>query len=282
MSMVLACLSLRLKYEKMPLLKLQAESSCHTPQLLQISFFEGKSGQSVVLTRSLLQTLAQPDRGDEPWSPSRSKHARGVHGGSSTTPHTRQHSNLSLYCSPTHPPGCCRPLALCFYSRCKTCKQENAQLIYQTGNLAKHSGHKGYDVCTFTHLCFRRYVSSVSRRQALSMTTTSSLHTWDISSHTSIQLPLRINTQLLQQRHERILSEGIRLLKRLFPSLNICNNQTIKNMIQSDVTHPKGFGLCVSKECNWHRLFFLLFGMASIMSFNFDLFINLNNKEVQL
>lgn len=36
-------------------------------------------------------------------------------------------------------------------------------------------------------------------------------------------------------------------------------------------THPKGLGLCVSKECNWHRLFFLLFGMASIMSFNLDL-----------
>ena len=40
---------------------------------------------------------------------------------------------------------------------------------------------------------------------------------------------------------------------------------------KSHFTHPKGLGLCVSKECNWQRLFFLLFGMASIMSFNFDL-----------
>jgi len=36
-------------------------------------------------------------------------------------------------------------------------------------------------------------------------------------------------------------------------------------------THPKGFGLCVSKECSWQRLFFLLLGMESIMLFNFDL-----------
>lgn len=40
------------------------------------------------------------------------------------------------------------------------------------------------------YLCLCKYVSSVSRRQALSISTTSSLHSWDISSHTSIQLPL--------------------------------------------------------------------------------------------
>lgn len=40
------------------------------------------------------------------------------------------------------------------------------------------------------YLCLRKYVSNVSKRQALSMSTTSSLHSWDISSHTSIQLPL--------------------------------------------------------------------------------------------
>lgn len=51
-----------------------------------------------------------------------------------------------------------------------------------------------------------------------------------------------------------------------------CSDIILFKLIENlHITHPKGFGLCVSKECNWHRLFFLLFGMASIMSFSFDL-----------
>lgn len=47
---------------------------------------------------------------------------------------------------------------------------------------------------------------------------------------------------------------------------------SIKRDENSWKTHPNGLGLCVSKECSWQRLFFLLLGMPSIISFNFDLF----------
>lgn len=46
-----------------------------------------------------------------------------------------------------------------------------------------------------TYLCFRRYVSNVSKRQLESIKTTSSLHSWDMSSHTSIQHPLQTNNK---------------------------------------------------------------------------------------
>lgn len=69
-----------------------------------------------------------------------------------------------------------------------------------------------------------------------------------------------------------------RLTISLTPSMFLKKTNKQKKKIpllvdeNSHITHPKGLGLCVSKECNWQRLFFLLFGMASIMLFNLDLF----------
>lgn len=48
-------------------------------------------------------------------------------------------------------------------------------------------------------------------------------------------------------------------------------NNVLSSENWRELTYPKGLGLCVSKECNWQRLFFLLLGMESITSFNFDL-----------
>lgn len=251
-----------------------------------------------------------------------------------------------------------------------------------------------------SYLCFRKYVSRVSRRQALSMRTTSSLHSWDMSSHTSIQLPLwshpgsswgrlsprtwHLNIQYtahsarkkfkggetIKQTQIRLHNHNLKysvtgvkanwespsggthcaayllgnwngpkwnpmlhLLSVLAPPLSFskptaftehpslqmhkdiplhtlhhstffCKKHLWKRQRRTSFpfrsreqnqlalhfstwekscscecimenrikrTHPKGLGLCVSKECNWQRLFFLLFGMASIIPFNFDL-----------
>lgn len=75
----------------------------------------------------------------------------------------------------------------------------------------------------WTYLCFRRYVSSVSKRQLESIKTTSSLHSWDISSHTSIQQPLQKESNLSEKKeytrvkHFKKVSKGLLDFTWLFP-----------------------------------------------------------------
>lgn len=81
------------------------------------------------------------------------------------------------------------------------------------------------------------------------------------------QIPDHVNTD-----ENSVLSSVTILL-----ILSFCEKQHLKEHVNEhrdksrSITHPRGFGLCVSKECNWQRLFFLLFGIASITSFNFAL-----------
>lgn len=81
------------------------------------------------------------------------------------------------------------------------------------------------------YLCLRKYVSRVSKRQALSIRTTSSRHSWDMSSHTSIQLPL-------QERKRKQVSISVwaalrqtEYKKSLSLDRNICFNENTKLLL---------------------------------------------------
>lgn len=75
-------------------------------------------------------------------------------------------------------------------------------------------------IAAIPYLCLHRYVSNVSKRQALSMRTTSSLHSWDISSHISIQLPLKasevyLSKNTFENNHcQRVTVQSIKRLVR--------------------------------------------------------------------
>ncbi len=190
--------------------------------LMLVTQHQQNSIRTATLTHNPRRTLVLLGLVSVRWSQSHSRRGCGAHGGSSVTPHTEPHSSPSLYCSPDLLPGCYTLSEPCSYSPYRTwelyCRKRQPIKLSQLR-----------EICwgiTISHRCLRRYVSRVSSREALSIKTTSSRHSCDISSQTSIQLPLQIQnyghqtTYWYGHLHPGLISSGLFLPIFIMPQIN--------------------------------------------------------------